>query len=172
MRDRFPWLLALGYAVVYAALGAVRYAAHRNLSISASSSRRAASAFGCFCNTVEGSHWAFHLSPILYVAGALVALWRSPLALIALQAVACALVVPPVYALVASRADCAVARWAAIVAALYPALGALTFGDFHENGFAPAAVAWMLWAFDAGRWAGLSSPRSWRSASRKTRRFF
>jgi len=155
LRDRFPWLLALGYAVVYTALGAVRYAAHRNFVDFGIFEQTTASAFGCFCNTIEGSHWAFHFSPILYLAGALVALWRSPLALIALQAAACAAVIPPIYALVAPRSGRAVARLAAIVAALYPALGGLTFGDFHENGFAPAAVAWMLWAFDAGRmeWA-------------------
>ncbi len=31
-----------------------------------------------------------------------------------------------------------------------PPLAGLVFGDFHENGFAPAAVAWTLYAFDAG----------------------
>ncbi len=34
---------------------------------------------------------------------------------------------------------------------LYPPLAGAVFNDFHENGLAPAAVAWLLWAFDAGR---------------------
>lgn len=150
MRDRFPWVVALAYAAVFSALGSIRYEAHRNFVDFGIFSQTAASAFGCFCNTIEGSHWAFHFSPILYAAGALVTVWRSPLALIALQAGACALTIPPVYALVAARSDRSAARWTAIVVALYPALAGVTFGDFHENGFAPAAVAWMLWAFDAG----------------------
>ncbi len=76
---------------------------------------------------------------------------RSPLALVALQAIAGALVAPPIYALVLRAAnDVAAARLAALVVWLYPPLAGLIFGDFHENGFAPAAVAWTLYAFDAG----------------------
>lgn len=41
---------------------------------------------------------------------------------------------------------------AAIVALLYPPLVGVTFTDFHENGFAPAAIAWLAWAVDARRW--------------------
>lgn len=145
------WTLAAVYAVLFTILGAWRYAVHRNFVDFGIFSQTVASAFGCFCNQMEGSHWAFHFSPILYIVGALVALWHSPLVLITSQAVACALVIPPVYAIVSRRADAKRAAMAAIVTALYPALAGLTFGDFHENGFAPAAVAWMLWAFDADR---------------------
>ena len=49
-----------------------------------------------------------------------------------------------------ARAATATARLAALVVWLYPPLAGLIFGDFHENGFAPAAVAWTLYAFDAG----------------------
>jgi uncharacterized membrane protein len=55
-----------------------------------------------------------------------------------------------VYAIVRARSDVATARLAALVVWLYPPLAGLVFGDFHENGFAPAAVAWTLYAFDAG----------------------
>ena len=113
-------------------------------------SQTVASAFSCFCNPIEGSHWAFHSSPILYLAGVTVALVHSPLTLVALQAFAGALVAPPIYALVRARSDAGRARLAALVAWLYPPLAGLIFGDFHENGFAPAAVAWTLYAFDAG----------------------
>lgn len=136
------------YAGLFIVLGALKYAVHRNLVDFGIFAQTAASAFGCFCNTIEGSHWAFHFSPILYLVGAAVAIVRSPLVLIALQSAACALVAPPIAALVAARAGTGSARLCALVVWLYPPLAGLAFGDFHENVFAPAAVAWMLWAFD------------------------
>jgi uncharacterized membrane protein len=150
LRDRVVWLLTLAYAIVFTWLGAVRYADHRNFVDFGIFAQTASSAFGCFCNAIEGSHWAFHFSPILYLVGTVVWMWRSPLALVAAQACACALTIPPIAGLVERRTDVRFGRLAAVVVFLYPALAGLTFGDFHENGFAPASVAWMLWAFDGG----------------------
>lgn len=150
MRDRIVWLVTACYAALFTFLGVVKFAGHRNFVDFGIFAQTASSAFGCFCNTIEGSHWAFHASPILYLAGAVVSVWHSPIALVALQAIACALTIPPIAALVAARTDARTARLAALVVALYPALAGLTFNDFHENGFAPAAIAWMLWAFDSG----------------------
>jgi hypothetical protein len=70
--------------------------------------------------------------------------------LIVLQAIAGALCAAPVYGMIRARSDRSTARFAAVVVWLYPPLAGLTFGDFHENGFAPAAVAWTIYAFDAG----------------------
>jgi uncharacterized membrane protein len=151
VRDRFPWALALAYAALFTLLGSIRFNAHRNLVDFGIFAQTITSAFTCFCNPIEGSHWAFHFSPILYLAGAVVTVWHSPLALITMQSVGCALVIPPIYALVVGRAGKTTARWCAVIVALYPALAGLAFVDFHENAFAPAAVAWMLWAFDSGR---------------------
>lgn len=145
------WYATALYAIVYFLLGEVRYSAHRNFVDLGIFAQTAASAFGCFCNTVEGSHWAFHFSPILYAAGALMRVWPSALALVAMQAVAGALTIPPVYALVRTHADRRAARLAALVVLLYPPLAGVVFNDFHENGVAPAAIAWLLWAFDGGR---------------------
>ena len=150
MRDRVLWLGCLAYAAVFTFLGAIKYGAHRNLVDFGIFEQTIASAFGCFCNPLEGSHWAFHFSPILYVAALIVGVVRSPLTLIGLQAIAGALCAPPIYAIVRARSDVATARWSALVVWLYPPLAGLIFGDFHENGFAPAAVAWALYAFDAG----------------------
>lgn len=136
--------------MVFSILGAIKYGAHRNLVDFGIFAQTANSVFGCFCNPIEGSHWAFHFSPILYLPGALLLVWKSPLVLIAAQAVAGALVIPPVYGLIERRAPANVAVLGAFVAALYPALAGLTFNDFHENAFAPAAIVWMLWAFDGG----------------------
>lgn len=148
-----PWLWAgtAAYAAAYFVLGAIRYGAHRNFVDLGIFAQTAAGAFGCFCNTVEGSHWSFHFSPVLYIAGALMRVWPSALSLIALQAVGGALAIPPVYAVVRAHADRRAARLCALVALLYPPLAGAVFNDFHENGLAPAAIAWLLWAFDAGR---------------------
>ena len=150
MRDRFLWIGCLAYAALFTWLGAVKYAAHRNLVDFGIFTQTVSSAFRCFCNTIEGSHWAFHFSPILYAAAILVHLVQSPLTLVALQAIAGALAAPPIYALVRVRSDASRARLAALVVWIYPPLAGLIFGDFHENGFAPAAVAWTLYTFDAG----------------------
>jgi uncharacterized membrane protein len=151
VRDRFLWIGCLAYAALFTGLGALKYGAHRNLVDFGIFAQTAASAFGCFCNPIEGNHWAFHFSPILYVVGAMVAAVHSPLTLVALQAIAGAAVAPPIYALVLrSSGDAGIARLGALTVWLYPPLAGLIFGDFHENGFAPAAVAWTLYAFDAG----------------------
>jgi uncharacterized membrane protein len=157
MKDRVLWWGCVAYALLFTLLGAVKYAAHRNLVDFGIFQQTVASAFGCFCNPLEGSHWAFHFSPILYVLGVAVAIFPSPITLIALQAIAGALCAPPVYAIVRARSDRSVARLAALVVWLYPPLAGLTFGDVHENGFAAATVVWALYAFDAGRlgWAVL-----------------
>jgi uncharacterized membrane protein len=131
----------------------MRYAVHRNFVDFGIFAQTIASAFGCFCNPIEGSHWAFHFSPVLYLVGAAVAIWRSSYALIAISAIAGALVIPPVYAMVARGGNRNAARLAAVVAFLYPSLHGLTFNDFHENALAPAAVLWAFWAFDGGRFA-------------------
>ncbi|HZY97119.1 MAG TPA: DUF2079 domain-containing protein [Candidatus Cybelea sp.] len=151
MRDRILWLGCLLYAALFTYLGWVKYGAHRNLVDFGIFAQTVASASGCFCNPIEGSHWAFHFSPVLYPVGVVVALVHSPVTLIALQAMAGALVAPPVYALVLRTSNDAGAAWlCAVVTWLYPPLAGVIFGDFHENGFAPAAVAWTFYAFDAG----------------------
>ncbi len=143
--------------MLFTALGAWRYAVHRNLVDFGIFAQSLRSNFLCLCNTIEGSHWAFHFSPVLGVPMLLLHVWNSPLVLVAVQSVACALVIPAVYAIVERRADARTAAWAAWIAALYPPLAGLAFVDFHENAFAPAAVLWLVWALDARRFrlAGL-----------------
>ena len=150
LRDGALWGAVAAYALAFFALGYVRYAAHRNFVDLGIFAQTTASAFRCFCNPIEGSHWAFHFSPILYAAGAVVAVWHSALALVAVQAIAGALTAPPIYGLVRRYADRKTALLAAFVVLLYPPLAGVTFNDFHENGLAPAAIAWLLWAFDGG----------------------
>jgi uncharacterized membrane protein len=151
LRDPFLWAGGALYAAAIAALDAQRYAVHRNFVDFGIFAQTAASAFSCFCNTVEGSHWAFHFSPILSVPGLLLLVRHSPYVFFTLQGIACAAVAPPIAAMVAARTDLRTGRLAALCVWLYPPLAGLGFDDFHENLFAPAAVAWMLWAFERRR---------------------
>jgi len=111
-----------------------------------------ASAFRGFSNTLEGtSHFAYHFSPILYLCAPLLWVSHSALALVGVQAVATALIAPALYAIARKRTGDGSAAALACIALLYPPLQGVTFTDFHEAAFAPAAVAWLLWALDARR---------------------
>ena len=151
VRRRLPWAIAAAYAALFTALGAWRYAVHRNLVDFGIFAQSLRTNFFCLCNPIEGSHWAFHFSPILAIPMLLLHIWNSPLVLVLVQSAACALVVPAVYALVAHRSDARTAALAAWISALYPPLAGLAFVDFHENAFAPAAVLWLFWALDTRR---------------------
>src|SRR5262249_53102403 len=90
----------------------------------------------------------FHFSPVLYAVAPLLWAFKSPVVLIVVQAVAGALTIPAVYYIAARRVPPQVAAGVAVVAALYPPLGGVSFTDFSENAFAPVAAAWLLWAVD------------------------
>ncbi len=146
------WLASAAYALVYYALGSVRYAAYRSGSDLGLFTQSIAGAFSGFANTTEGgSHFTYHFSPVLYLCAPLLLLAHSPLALVALQAGAGALVAPPLFYIARKRVPAGLACAIAGVALLYPPLAGVTFADFHENGFAPAATMWLLWAVDARR---------------------
>jgi uncharacterized membrane protein len=147
------WIASAVYALVYFALGADRYATYHSGADLGLFTQSIASVFHGFSNTTEGgSHFTFHFSPILYLCAPFLLAAKSPLALVALQAVAGALVAPAVFLLVRPRVAEGLALGIACVALLYPPLAGVTFADFHENGFAPAAIAWLVWAVDARRW--------------------
>jgi len=146
------WLATAAYAIVYFALGAQRYATYHAGSDLGLFTQSIASAFAGFANTTEGgNHFTYHFSPILFACAPFVIASHSPLALVAVQAIAGALVAPPLFLIARSRVGDALAARVAFVALLYPPLAGLTFADFHENGFAPAATLWLVWAVDAGR---------------------
>lgn len=140
-------------AAIFFALGTVKYAGHRNLVDFGLFTQTIASATSTFSNTFEsGSHWAFHFSPILYLCAPIVALTHSGLALTAIQAVAGAIVAPPLYLIARRRASERVALGIALIGLIYPPLAGLEFADFHENALVPGATMWLLWAIDARRW--------------------
>jgi uncharacterized membrane protein len=141
------------YAVVLTLLGWDRYATFHSGADLGEFVQTIATPFSGFGDTPEGgSHFLHHFSPVLYLVSPLLLAAHTPLVLIGLQAIAGALIAPPIYLIVRKRAGARLALVAAFVALLYPPLVGVTFTDFHENGFAPATIAWLAWAIDARRW--------------------
>lgn len=146
------WIATAVYAVIFFLLGADRYATFHSGTDLGIFTQAIASAFHGFSDTFEGgSHFAFHFSPILYLCVPFLWLAHSALALVAIQAIATALVAPALYLIARKRTSERNAAILACIALLYPPLQGVTFTEFHENGFVPAAVAWLLWAIDARR---------------------
>jgi len=155
---RGVWIAIAIDVLVLSLLGADRYLTyHSGMDLGLFVQAVAAAPHG-FANQPEhGSHYLRHFSPILWLAVPALVVFQTPIALIVVQAVAGALVAPPTFLIARRRLDERLSTLVAIVALLYPPLVGVAFTDFHENGFAPAIVAWLLWAVDARRfwWASL-----------------
>jgi uncharacterized membrane protein len=150
---RYVWLASFLYAVVFFALGLDKYLTYRSGADLGLFTQSISTVFGSFSNTMEdGSHFTIHFSPILYLCAPALLLFHSPLALVALQAIAGSLTAPPLFLIACKRVPERTAFAVAVAGLLYPPLVGVTFSDFHENGFAPAAVLWLIWATDARRW--------------------
>jgi uncharacterized membrane protein len=151
---RIVWLATAAYAAIFFMLGLDRYATFHSGADLGIFTQAIANAANGMADTYEhGSHFAFHFSPVLYVLAPLLWLTHSAVALIAVQAVATALIAPALYLIARRRTSERNAAILACIALLYPPLQGVTFTDFHEDGLAPAAVAWLLWAIDARRFA-------------------
>lgn len=149
---RLVWIATVAYAAIFFAIGADRYVTFHSGADLGIFAQSIASAFHGFSNTFEGSsHFVFHFSPILYLCAPLVWLTHSALALVFIQAVATALIAPALFEIARKRTSDAGAAALAGIALLYPPLQGVTFTDFHETAFMPAAIAWLLWAIDARR---------------------
>lgn len=150
--DWIPWGIAALYAVVYSYLGIIRYRAYHASCDIGLFVQSISTAFHGFYNTTEGaSHFAYHFSPILYLLAPLIWAWKSAIVLIVVQAIAGGLTIPPIYGIARRRLPALPSALVAVIAGLYPALGGVSFVDFTENAFAPAAAAWLIWAIDARR---------------------
>jgi uncharacterized membrane protein len=155
---RAVWIATALYAVIMTALGIDRYVTYRSgEDLGVFVQAIADAAHGMHDQGEFGSHFNHHFSPILYLCAPFLLAVRSPIALIAIQAIAGALIAPAIYLLARSRLDARLSSLSAIASLLYPPLVGVTFTEFHENGFAPAVVAWLLYAVDARRFtlAGL-----------------
>jgi uncharacterized membrane protein len=155
---RLVWVAVAIFVVVASALAVDRYVTYGYGADLGLFTQTIATAFHGFYNQVEhGSHFMVHFSPVLYLCVPFLRLAPSPLTLQVIQAVACALTAPAVYLFARRRTDEKLASLIAIATLLYPPLVSLALGEFHENAFAPATIAWLLWAVDSRRfgWAAL-----------------
>src|ERR1700722_4437004 len=101
---RRVWLIAAAYGVVLFGLGVDRYATYRAGADLGLFVQSIATVFQGFGNTMErGSHFTYHFSPILYLCAPFLLATHSALALTALQALAGALVLPPLYLIACKR---------------------------------------------------------------------
>jgi uncharacterized membrane protein len=134
------------------ALGIDRYATYHAGADMGLFTQTLASAFAehlPFSNTLEGgNHFTYHFSPILYLFAPFVIVAQSGWPLIVIQAIAGALVAPPLYRIARRRLDERTAFVVALGGLFYPPLVGVTFTDFHEAGLLPAATLWLLDALD------------------------
>jgi uncharacterized membrane protein len=150
--ELFVAAATIAYACVFFLLGWDRYATYHAGSDLGLFTQSIDTAFRGFHNTIEnGSHFTYHFSPILYLCAPLLWLAHSALALVAVQAIATALIAPALYSIARKRTSDIGAAGLACLSLLYPPLQGVTFTEFHELGFLPAAIAWLLWAIDARR---------------------
>jgi uncharacterized membrane protein len=138
-------------------MGAWRYRIFRSSVDDGAFTQIFASAFTTFrsANEPAANHFVVHFSPVFYALAPGLIVAHSTLVLTAYQAIAGALVAPPLFLIARKRMPAAFALACAIVGLLYPPLAGVTFSDFYESGLEPAAILWLLWAVDAGR-VGLS----------------
>lgn len=144
------WAGSALYFLVFFALGADRYVAHRSAEDLGIFYQSIAGAFSGFGNTIEGaSHFTVHFSPVFYLLTPAVWIFHSALPLVAVQAAVNACVAPALFLIARKRVPEQTAFWIAALAFVYPPLCGVTFADFHENGLVPATIAWLLYAVDA-----------------------
>ena len=149
---RVWWATAL-FALVVSLLALDRYVTYHYGADLGLYTQTIYTAFHGFYNQVEhGTHFMVHFSPIYWLCAPILLAIPSPMTLQVLQAMACALVAPPVYLFARKRVDEKLAAMIAVIALLYPPLVGLSLSEFHENAFAPATIAWLLWAVDERRW--------------------
>jgi uncharacterized membrane protein len=147
------WTASALFALCWFLMGAWRFAIFRASVDDGAFTQIFASAYTTFrsANEAAANHFVVHFSPIFYALAPLLIVTHSTLALTAIQAVAGALVAPPVFFIARKRMPDWFAATCAIVALLYAPLAGVTFSDFYESGLEPAAILWLLWAVDAGR---------------------
>jgi len=108
---------------------------------------------GLLRNTIEGSHYANHFSPIYEILVPPTQWTRSVMPLIAAQALAGVLAAPGLFEIGRRILPVRFAFGIAGVALVYPPLVAIVCGDPYENVFAPATTVWLILAVCRRNWA-------------------
>ncbi|HXP92679.1 MAG TPA: DUF2079 domain-containing protein [Candidatus Binatia bacterium] len=149
--------VVLWYAVYVAVLSALAGYRWRIWSYGTDTGTFAQIALNAFSGFRDGpenaSHFAFHWAPLLGVLYPFVALTRSALSIQIVQVVLIGASVFPFYAFLRRYADDALSSRIALLALVYPPLGAVAFTEFHEIAFYPLLAFLLAWSIDAERWA-------------------
>jgi uncharacterized membrane protein len=146
------WLGAALYALVYFALDFNRYVTYEIGGDFGLFMQSLSDPSGLLRNSVEGSHFAAHFSPIYTLLVPLVRWTQSCLPVIAVQVLAGALVAPGLFVIARDRLPPHLAVALASLAFVYPALAGLMFDDPYENVFAPVVTVWLFAAVYRRNW--------------------
>ena len=150
---RVVWTASALFAAVVSVLAVDRYLTyHYGADLGLYTQTIATALHGSYNQVEHGNHFYVHFSPVYFFMAPILAIAPSPLTLQVVQAVACALTAPPIYLFARKRVDERLAIAIALVALVYPPLLGMSLSEFHENAFAPATIAWLLWAVDRRSW--------------------
>ena len=164
LRDRALWAvaaMAFAYLAVFTALTAYRFSligACYDLSVFEQSFWSLVNKGELLVNSQEGvevgrfSHFSLHVSPLLLLVAPLYALWQAPQTLLFAKTLALALAAFPIYGLAARLLGSKGAGVAvAAIYLMYPPLHGVNLWGFHENEFAVAPLAFMLFFHETKR---------------------
>ncbi len=104
----------------------------------------------------QGTHFKFHWAPMLASLYPLVVLFHAGLALQIAQIVLIGATAIPLFAIARSYVSDERASVYAVLALLYPPLGAVAFTEFHEIAFYPVLALGIFWAADRARWGAFA----------------
>ncbi|NNM99975.1 MAG: DUF2079 domain-containing protein [Candidatus Eremiobacteraeota bacterium] len=138
------WIGAALFAVLYFALNFNSWWTYDSLDDFGLFMQSMNDPSGMLRNSVEGSHFFVHFSPIYDLFAPLVQFTHSVVPVLVLQSVAGALVGIGTYELAKGRIPEKYAVALACVALLYPPLGGLIYNAPYETCFAPAATVWIF----------------------------
>jgi uncharacterized membrane protein len=114
--------------------------------------RSVADPTGLLQNSTEGSHFSSHFSPIYDAIMPFVVFTHSYIPLLAAQAIAGGAVIVGIFAIAQRFLPPRAAFLAATLAAVYPPLVGVIFGDPYETVFAPAITVWLCFSVIERRW--------------------
>ena len=151
------WLLAAAFFSAYVVILYNRFITYRTGDDFGLFMQSLGDPSGLLRNTVEGSHYANHFSPI-YDIFVLPTQWtRSVIPLMAAQALAGVLAAPGLFEIGRRILPVRFAFGIACVALVYPPLVGIVCGDPYENVFAPATTVWLILAVCRRYWAAAAA---------------
>lgn len=146
------WLLTGAFCSIYFVLLYERFVTYGNGEDFGLFMQSVSDPSGWLRNTVEGSHYVNHFSPIYELIVPLTIWTASVVPLMAVQAMAGTLVAPGLFEIGRRIMPAGLAFGTASVAFIYAPLACLICDDPYENVFAPATTVWLLFAVFRRQW--------------------